>query len=171
MAAVRLEPWQEGDLDLLRRINTPEMKRHLGGPETEEKVLARHRKYVEFAGTGQGCMFRVVASPEGEAVGSIGYWERVWRGATVYELGWSILPAYQGRGLATAALVAAVAEARARRTHRHAHAFPSVDNGPSNAVCRKAGFTLLGETDFEFPPGRLMRSHDWRLDLTAGLGW
>ncbi|SCL19507.1 GNAT family N-acetyltransferase [Micromonospora inyonensis] len=171
MDLVWIEPWQEGDLDVLRRINTPEMKRHLGGPETEEKVLARHRKYVEFAGTGQGRMFRVVALPEGEAVGSIGYWERVWRGATVYELGWSILPTYQGRGLATAALVAAVAEVRARRTHRWAHAFPSVDNAPSNAVCRKAGFTLLGETDFEFPPGRLMRSHDWRLDLTAGLGW
>jgi RimJ/RimL family protein N-acetyltransferase len=167
---VRIEPWQERDLDLLRQINVPEMKRHLGGPENEEKVLARHRKYVDFAGTGAGCMFRVVALPEGEAVGSIGYWERDWRGATVYELGWAVLPAYQGRGLATAALTAAVAEARARRSHRHAYAFPSVANAASNAVCRKAGFTLLGETEFEFPPGQLMRSHEWRLDLTAEAG-
>ncbi|MFE0592246.1 GNAT family N-acetyltransferase [Micromonospora echinospora] len=167
MDLVRIEPWQEGDLDLLRRINAPEMKRYVGGPESEEKVLARHRRYVDFAGTGQGCMFRVVALPAGVAVGSIGYWERVWHGDTVYEMGWSILPAYQGRGLATAALGAAVAQARARRTHRYAHAFPSVDNAASNAVCRKAGFTLLGETEFEFPPGELMRSHDWRLDLTV----
>jgi hypothetical protein len=34
-------------------------------------------------------------------------------------------------------------------------------------VCRKAGFTLLGETEFEYPPGHLMRSNDWRLDLAA----
>ncbi|MEO3928000.1 GNAT family N-acetyltransferase [Micromonosporaceae bacterium B7E4] len=163
---VRIEPWSEGDLDLLRRINTPEMKRHLGGPETEEQVLARHERYVRFGG-GQGCMFRVVALPEEVPVGSVGYWERNWHDQTVYEMGWSILPAYQGRGLATAALLAVVDEARARRTHRYAHAYPSVDNAASNAVCRKAGFELLGETEFEFPKGRLMRSNDWRLDLTG----
>jgi RimJ/RimL family protein N-acetyltransferase len=166
-AQVRIEPWSEADLDLLRRINAPEMKRHLGGPETEEQVLDRHERYVRFADTGKGCMFRVVLLPEGEAVGSVGYWERVWRGETAYEMGWSILPRYQGRGLATAAVAAVVAEARARRTHRYAHAFPSVDNPASNAVCRRAGFQLLGETEFEFPPGQLMRSNDWRLDLTA----
>jgi RimJ/RimL family protein N-acetyltransferase len=164
---VQIEPWGEDDLDLLRRINVPEMKRHLGGPETEEQVVARHERYVQFAGTGKGCMFRVVVLPEAEAVGSIGYWERDWRDETVYEMGWSVLPAYQGRGLATAALAAVVVEARARRTHPYAHAFPSVDHPASNAVCRKAGFQLLGETDFEFPPGRLMRSNDWRLDLTG----
>ncbi|WP_422771985.1 GNAT family N-acetyltransferase [Plantactinospora sp. WMMC1484] len=164
---VRLEPWGEGDLDLLRRINVPEMKRHLGGPETEEQVVVRHERYVRFGGTDQGCMYRVVALPEEEPVGSVGYWERVWHGETVYEMGWSVLPAYQGRGLATAALLATVEVARVRRTHRYAHAYPSVDNLASNAVCRKAGFELLGETGFEFPKGRPMRANDWRLDLTA----
>lgn len=165
MADVRIEPWSDDDLDLLRRINTPEMKRHLGGPETEEQVVARHERYVQFAGTGKGRMFRVVAFPAAQPVGSVGYWERVWHDETVYEMGWSVLPAYQGRGLATAALVAVVAEAAGRGTHRHAHAFPSVENMASNAVCRKAGFRLLGETGFEFPPGRLMRSNDWVREL------
>ncbi|MFC6015191.1 GNAT family N-acetyltransferase [Plantactinospora solaniradicis] len=164
---VRIEPWSEDDLDLLRRINTPEMKLHLGGPETDEQVLARHERYVRFADSGQGCMFRVLALPEAVPVGSIGYWIRLWHDEKVFEMGWSILPTYQGRGLATAALAAVVDVARARRTHRYAHAFPSVDNPASNAVCRKAGFQLLGETEFEFPPGRPMRSNDWRLDLTA----
>lgn len=166
---MRIEPWSEDDLDLLRQLNTPEMKRHLGGPETDEQVVARHERYVQFAGTGKGCMFRVVVLPSGESVGSIGYWERVWHDETVYEMGWAILPAYQRRGLATAALAATVAEARARRTHRYAHAFPSVDNPASNAVCRKAGFQFLGETEFEYPPGNLASSHDWRLDLTAAI--
>lgn len=167
MTEVRIEPWGEGDLDLLRRINAPEMKQHLGGPETDEQLVARHERYVKFGGSGKGCMFRVVLLPEQEAVGSVGYWEREWRGETVYEMGWSILPAYQGRGLATAAVAATVAEARARRTHRYVHAYPSVDNPASNGVCRRAGFELLGEHDFEFPPGHLMRCNDWRLDLTA----
>ncbi|MEH1013534.1 GNAT family protein [Micromonospora sp. CPCC 206060] len=174
---VRIDPWSADDLDLLRRINIPEMKRHLGGPETAAQVLARHERYVGFPATGQGCMYRVVLLPgptslagagHGEKVGSVGYFEKVWHDETIYELGWAILPPYQGSGLATAAVRAALDAARARRTHRWAHAFPSVDNPASNAVCRRAGFELVGETDFEFPKGRLMRANDWRIDLTPG---
>ena len=35
------------------------------------------------------------------------------------------------------------------------HAFPNVDNAPSNAICRKLGFELLEECEFEFPRGAL----------------
>jgi hypothetical protein len=47
------------------------------------------------------------------------------------------------------------------------HAFPSSDNGPSNAICRKLGFELLSAVDFEYPPdsGQVMRCNDWHLDL------
>ena len=57
--------------------------------------------------------------------------------------------------------------ARSEGKHRFVHAFPSVENAPSNAICRKVGFTLLGERDFEYPPGHSMRSNDWRFDLSA----
>jgi hypothetical protein len=43
--------------------------------------------------------------------------------------------------------------------------FPSVVNAPSNAICRKLGFTLLGEHEFEYPKGNFMQCNDWRLDL------
>src|SRR5688572_8812061 len=109
--AVRLEPWADGDLALLRRQNAPAMTEFLGGPEPEEKLVARHQRYVEFEGAGG--MFRVVALPEGEAAGSVGFWEREWLGGTVYETGWSILPEFQGRGLAVAATVAVLERARA----------------------------------------------------------
>jgi len=49
--------------------------------------------------------------------------------------------------------------------HQHLHAFPAADHPASNAVCRKAGFTLCGETGFEYPPGTIMRCNDWRLEL------
>ena len=45
-------------------------------------------------------------------------------------------------------------------------AFPSVDNGASNAICRKGGFTLLEECDVEDPPGSVMRCNDWELTWT-----
>ncbi|GAA0354991.1 GNAT family N-acetyltransferase [Actinoallomurus spadix] len=162
---VVIEPWGEGDLDLLRRVNAPEMTEHLGGPESEEKVLDRHRRYLALDEPGSGAMFRVVALPEGEAVGTIGYWEREWRGETVYETGWSILPEFGGRGLATAAGRLVIERARAQRRHRFLHAYPSVDHPASNAICRRLGFTLLGACDFEYPPGRPMRCNDWRLEL------
>ncbi|MGV9263467.1 GNAT family N-acetyltransferase [Kitasatospora sp. NPDC003701] len=169
-AHLRIEPWTDADLALLRRINTPEMKKHVGGPESEEQLLARHRRYLDFVPSGLGRMYRIVLLPGGEPVSTVGYGTRTWQGATVHEMGWNVLPPHQGRGIAVAATRAAVAAARAEARHRHLHAFPDVANPASNAVCRKAGFTLLGETDFEFPPGRPMRSNDWRVDLRADLG-
>ncbi|KRF31779.1 GNAT family N-acetyltransferase [Paenibacillus sp. Soil787] len=164
---VRIEPWAEVDLELLYRLNAPEMLEHLGGPETEEQILARHKRYFEISGRGKGRMFSIVLLPELVAVGNIGYWERVWKEETVYEIGWGVLPTFQGKGIASAATAAAVASAKAEQKSRHIHAFPSVDNPASNAICRKFGFTFMAECSFEYPPGSFMRCNDWRLDLTA----
>ncbi|WP_406142413.1 GNAT family N-acetyltransferase [Streptomyces sp. NBC_01089] len=165
--AVRIEPWSESDLPLLRRMNAPELMNHLGGPETEDQLLVRHERYVAMsAGTdGTGTMFRVVAAATGEAVGTVGYWEHSRDGEMIYEAGWGVLAEHQGRGLATAAVRAVLERAGRERRHRFVHAFPSVDNPPSNAVCRKAGFSLLGACDFEYPPGRAMRCNNWRVEL------
>lgn len=163
-AAVRLEAWTEGDFGLLRQANTPAMMDHLGGPETEEQLSTRHHRYLAPGDPRTGQMFAVVL-PDGQRAGVIGYWERSWRGEVVYETGWSVLPAFQGRGLATSAARAVAVVSRAQRCHRYLHAFPAVDHPASNAICRKAGFTLLGDTDFEYPPGSIMRCNDWRLEL------
>jgi RimJ/RimL family protein N-acetyltransferase len=161
---IRLEAWKQADLRLLREANTPEMMAHLGGPETEAELLNRHRRYLRHEDPGAGQMFAVVL-PDGRRVGIIGYWERTWQRELVYETGWNVMPAFQGRGIATAAARAVAALARAQHRHWHLHAFPAVDHPASNAVCRKAGFTLRGETDFEYPPGIIMRCNDWRLEL------
>lgn len=163
---VALEPWTDDDLWLLRATNTPDMTAYLGGPETEEKLLDRHRRYVK----GED-MFRVLLLPERATVGSTGYWEKTWRDEDVYETGWGVLPEYQGRGLATAAVRLVAERAAAEGGRRWLHAFPSVRNLPSNGVCRKVGFELLGEQDFEYPPGHMMRCNDWRLDLRTIPAW
>jgi RimJ/RimL family protein N-acetyltransferase len=162
LGAVRIEPWGEGDLPLLEQaLGDPEMTRHLGGPESLEKIAERQSGY-ERPASGQ---FKIVDDETGQGVGWVGYWERSWGGEQVYEIGWSVLAAFQGRGIASKATAQAIALARSERKHRFLHAFPSIENAPSNAICGKLGFTLVGEVDFEYPPGSVMRCNDWRLAL------
>jgi RimJ/RimL family protein N-acetyltransferase len=168
-AGVRLEPWGKDDLPLVRRLmGDPAMTEHLGGPESEEKLVERQARYEHAKEDGIGQMFKIVDEATGEAAGSVGYWEKEWRDQQVYEIGWSVLPEFQGRGIASAATAQAIAAARAERRHRYLHAFPSVENLPSNGICRKLGFSLLEECEFEYPKGNFMRCNDWRLDLFAG---
>jgi RimJ/RimL family protein N-acetyltransferase len=162
---VRLEPWGPGDLGLLQQcLSDPAMMLHLGGPESPEKIAERQARY-EKPGSRQ---FKIVDEATADGAGWVGYWEREWRGAQVYEIGWSVIPAFQGRGVAGAATRLALDRARAEGKHRFVYAYPSVENGPSNAVCRKVGFALLGAADYEYPKGSTLRCNDWRFDLHAG---
>ena len=120
--------------------------------------------YVAAEGT-VGQMFVIVVGEGREPAGSIGYWEHEWQGETVWETGWHVLPEFQGQGIATQATALIIRLAAAERRHRSLHAFPSIDNGPSNAVCRKAGFTLLGHHEFEYPTGHQMDCNDWAITL------
>ena len=161
---VRLEPWGEDDLPLLQTlVGDPAMMEHLGGAEPPEKVAERQARYVA-AGSGS---FKVVDAATGADVGWVGVWGRTWRDEPIGEVGWSVLPSAQGRGVATRATAALVAVVRASGAHRALLAFPSVDNAPSNAVCAKAGFTLLGPCSVEYPPGHELRCNEWRLELRA----
>ena len=162
---IRIEPWDAGDLALLNQlVGDPRMMEHLGGPEAPEKIVERNARYVQTR-TDAGRVFKAVVAETGEAVGFVGYWEREWNGGWIYETGWSVIPAFQGRGIASAASALALAAARDDGKHRFVHAFPSVENPASNAICRRLGFELLGARDFEYPPGDPMRCNDWRLDL------
>src|SRR3954471_17156730 len=107
-AAVHLERWSAEDHPLLIALNgDPAQMAHVGGAETAEKIAERQARYV--ADPGQ---FRIVDGDAGRGAGWVGLWTREWRGETVYEIGWSVLPVFQGRGIAGAATALAVAEAR-----------------------------------------------------------
>jgi len=162
---VALRPWAEGDLPLLARLlGDPVETRHIGGPESPEQLQARHERYLAF-GPPLGELFAVVTGSPEAAAGWVGYWESEWQGEQVWETGWHVVREFQGRGVATAAAAQALERARAAGRHRWVYAFPSVDNAASNAVCRKLGFEPLGELEVEYPPGSMMRSNGWRLDL------
>jgi RimJ/RimL family protein N-acetyltransferase len=153
---VELVRWGAGDAPLLARLlGDPAMTEHLGGPESEEQLAARQKRY-EATETG---LYKIVA--DDEDTGWVGWWER--EGA--YEIGWAVVPEAQGRGIAGAATRAALDLAREDARFRYVHAFPNVENAASNSICRKLGFELLGEEEFEYPPGSRMRCNNWRYDL------
>jgi RimJ/RimL family protein N-acetyltransferase len=159
---VRIEPWGTGDLPLLEQVlGDPQMMGHLGGPEDPGRIARRQADYERE----DSRQFRIVDGTTGAAVGWVGYWERTWREDQVFEIGWSVLPGSQGHGFGSQAAGQAIALAEAEHRHRSLHAFPSVDNAPSNAICRKLGFTLLEACRFEYPPGHFMQVNDWVVDL------
>jgi RimJ/RimL family protein N-acetyltransferase len=94
-ATVTLEPWGSGDLSLLERLmGDPHMTEHLGGPESPDKLRERQGRYERLEGGDR--MFKIVEAASGAGVGSIGFWTKEWRDEQVYEVGWMVVPEFQG---------------------------------------------------------------------------
>lgn len=156
---VELTPWSVEDHDLLHALNSdPVQMAHVGGAETDAKIADRNAKYAQDP-------HQLRISVDGAPAGWVGFWEREWDGERVYEIGWSVLPAFQGRGVARRATEMALDVARATDGPRVVHAFPDTGNAPSNALCERVGFVLLGEVRFEYPPGTFIAACDWRIEL------
>lgn len=166
-ATVTIRPWTEGDLSVLEANNAPEMMGYLGGPETDEKLTRRQRIFLDGWANDDTWMFVVLA--DGEPVGSVGYWPREHEGDDVFEAGWAVQSAYQGKGYGAAALALCIADARGRATpeRRWLYAYPRTDNVPSNRIAEKAGMTNTGELPFEYPKGVPIVTNAWRIDLLA----
>ena len=161
---IDLQLWSDDDLPLAERfLGDPRMMTHLGGPQTPDEIVKAHGRWCDAASNGRGGMFKVVSGSD--VVGTIGFWHKRWRDEDIYETGWSVFPEFRGRGFALEATGAIIERARAAGDRRHLHAFPHVENEASNAICKKAGFTLLGPVEFEYPPGNFELSNDWVLDL------
>jgi RimJ/RimL family protein N-acetyltransferase len=146
-------------------MGDPVMTEHLGGPESEEKLRSRHERYCRIAATGPNQVFVIMVEPDAIPAGSVLYWESESHGEPMWEVGWSVLPEYQGRGVATRGTQLALDHAAAQRRHRYAHAFPMVDNLASNRLCERLGFELIETMDFEYPPGNPVTGHNWRRAL------
>ena len=164
--ATRIEPWGAGDLQLLVELNDPEMTKHVGGSESSEKLAERQSGYEKV----DSRQYRIVVEAGGDGVGWVGYWETTWHDEQVWEIGWAVIVSFQGRGIASSATAQLIDRARAEQRYRFVQAFPMVENAPSNAICRKLGFTLIGEIDFPARQGGTVRCNDWRFDLFASSG-
>jgi len=143
------------------------MMKHLGGAWPKERIPQKLRQNLEVVEAGTAWVFKVIADGDSSrAAGLVCVWEHEWRGERVNEIGWAILPAFQGRGLASEAVREILRKAREESRWGVVHALPATANAPSNAVCRKAGFTLIEECDLEWN-GQALRCNHWLLDLRS----
>jgi RimJ/RimL family protein N-acetyltransferase len=163
---MRLEAYTGADLSLTERLETdPEVMRELGGPVAREAIPAIHRRRLRGDERGDWWL-KIVPEPGGPPAGTIGVWINEEQGG-VHEVGWMVLPEMQGRGIAREALALLIERCRLDPRFERLHAWPGTANAASNALCRGAGFELLGETEVEFR-GRQLRVSHWMLELRSG---
>lgn len=137
------------------------MMAELGGPLPKESVPEKLRRDVEAVRRDESWI-TVIESDDGDAMGTVVLWEHEDRGETISEIGWMVLPEFQGRGMGKAATAALIERARADGRWGAIHAYPGVTNAPSNGICRSLGFELIGQLDVEFE-GRPMHTNHWML--------
>lgn len=164
LSDIDLQRWTPDGLGVLRALNTAYGKRHLGGPESEEKLRDRHARYLD-TDPGTTEMLQVVA--EGRVVGAVGYWTISRPSGAAYEIGWEIVAGAQGRGIGASATRLLLDRLAAVARHAFVFAFPHPDNAASNAICRRLGMSPLGLEDIEYPKGTISPHNVWRLDLSA----
>lgn len=153
------------DLPLYERLVTdPATMAELGGPLPEDGLTDKLKGIVDDVEAGRVWYSVIVPEDEPAGAGTVCIWRHDQEGEPINEIGWMVLPSFQGRGLATRATLALLERARSEGRWDVIHAFPGVTNGPSNAICRKAGFGLVGRRDIDYV-GRTLRCNHWRLDL------
>jgi RimJ/RimL family protein N-acetyltransferase len=153
------------NLDLYEALNDPAMMEHLGGPGPLEGMAEKLARDAEATDVDRYWVLVIVSEDEpGVAMGTVSIWDHVWNGERINEIGWMVLPAYQGRGIGSASVREALDRARSTGRWDVLHAFPPVADPRSNAMCRTLGFEMLEEVDFEFR-GRQLGCNHWRLDL------
>jgi RimJ/RimL family protein N-acetyltransferase len=157
---MKLVRYTATDLPLTEALETdPDVMRELGGPIAASALPAIHERRLN-----DPWWLKIVPEDAGPAVGTIGIWEKNLDRAIIHETGWMVLPAFQGRGIASEALTLLIELARVEPQFERIHAFPPVRNAPSNALCRKFDFALQGERDFSYA-GRTLRCNHWVLAL------
>ena len=143
----------------------PEMMTALGGPQARAYMPDKLRRDVESVENGECWISKVIVDGDPDQVaGSVCIWTNTWRDEPISEAGWMTLTSFQGRGIATEAVAALLDRARTECRWGVVHAFPATNNGPSNAICRKLGFSWMEECDLDWGEHKLTCNH-WRLRL------
>jgi RimJ/RimL family protein N-acetyltransferase len=160
---------QRDDVELYVRMRCdPVMMQELGGPRSPHDMAEKVRLDAAAAQAGSSWILMIVPDRAQPALvaGTVTLWSHADDGSEISEIGWMVLPEFQGRGIAKAAVSRVLDRARTDGRWGVVHAYPAVTNEPSNRICRSLGFTLNGQCDIDYY-GAALRSHDWTID-TAG---
>ena len=168
---LRLRNVELGDVDAYVRMRCdPAMMAELGGPLPREGIEDKVARDVRAAAAGTDWIKMIVPGENAPEVvaGSVVLWSHDEDSEPVSEIGWMVLPEFQGRGLARQAVRMLLELARDDGRWGLVHAFPAVTNAPSNGICRSLGFQLAGQRDVTFA-GRVLRSNHWVVNPAVGL--
>lgn len=157
---MELVPCTEDDVWLTVALETdPRVMAELGGAWTPEEAVATHARRIRSVAENGSWWLKIVPEPGAPAVGTIMLWSSEPEGEPASEAGWMVLPEHQGRGYASAALGLLIVRAHADGKWGDIHANPGASNVPSNALCRKYGFELLGQMTVDYADRTLLCNH------------
>lgn len=165
---VRLRNVEVGDVDAYLRMRCdPDMMRELGGPLPRDGIEEKVRRDAHQAAS-DSAWIKMITPDEADptlVAGSVTLWSHDEDGddTVLSEIGWMVLPEFQGRGLARRAVRTVLELAGEDGRWGLVHAFPGVANAPSNGICRSLGFRFVSERDITFAD-RVLRAHHWVID-------
>ncbi|MEU8679401.1 GNAT family N-acetyltransferase [Streptomyces sp. NPDC048560] len=155
-----------GDLDAYIRMRCdPVMMVELGGPLPCEGMESKVRRDVQRAAADTDWT-KMIVPDEGEpgrVAGTVTLWPHQSDGEPMSEIGWMVLPEFQGLGLAKRGVRLLLELARDDGRWGLIHAFPATKNAPSNGICRALGFRFVSERDVPFA-GRVLQTNHWTID-------
>jgi RimJ/RimL family protein N-acetyltransferase len=161
---VELRTYSERDRQLTIALESdPDVVGHLGGVLDTDDAAQVHERRIAGVAAGD-LFFTIVPDGEVEPVGVIAIWRSEFESRPVHELGAMLRPQFQARGIAGQAFELVLPRAVDAGVGV-LHSFPSVTNGPSNAILRKLGFDRIEDCDLEYE-GRPLRCAHWVRDLS-----
>ena len=150
----------------------PVMMAELGGPRPRDEIQAKVQHDAAAAAAASGAAWILMIIPDQDDPASVGGSVVVWshdeHGEPISEVGWMVLPEFQGRGFGEAAVRAVLERARGEDRWGVIHAFPGITNGPSNGICRAVGFSLVGRQEVLFAD-QLLQTNHWSVDPRTDL--
>ncbi|CAL9644751.1 GNAT family N-acetyltransferase [Streptomyces griseomycini] len=168
---MRLRNVVPGDVDAYVRMRCdPVMTADLGGPLPAEHMPEKVRRDAREAAADQAWIKMILPDPDTPHVvaGQVTIWSHDTDDGPVSEIGWMVLPQFQGRGLGKRAARALLERARDENRWGVVHAFPATGNRASNGICRSLGFRFVAERNVTFA-GRVLRGNHWAVDPRTDL--
>ncbi|MGI5439075.1 GNAT family N-acetyltransferase [Streptomyces shenzhenensis] len=159
------------DVDAYVRMRCdPLMMAELGGPLPRDRMPDKVRRDAIEAAADVSWIKMIVPDPDAPDVvaGSVTIWSHEADDGPLSEIGWMILPPFQGRGLGKRAARTLLERARDEDRWGIVHAFPATSNGASNGICRSLGFRFIAEQDITFAD-RVLRTNHWSIDPHTAL--
>ncbi|MFB7506879.1 GNAT family N-acetyltransferase [Streptomyces broussonetiae] len=159
------------DVDAYVRMRCdPVMMADLGGPLPRAGMADKVRRDAQEAAADLAWLKMIVPDPDRPDVvaGTVTLWSHGTGTGPISEIGWMVLPEFQGRGLGRRAVRALLEQARDQDRWGLVHAFPATGNAASNGICRSVGFRFLSEIDVPFA-GRVLRGNHWVVDPRTDL--